>query len=375
MSTKPTILIVDDKPDEERVRVGELSREIKTVIEHPQDVTEYDLRTADLVLVDYRLDYWPSRDNASSIALKPVNGLALAAMLREQACKNRNQSPTAFAIRSAHLDELSGDLPPDYREQAIARTHNLEWAFPKTRNSWDIPVFDQIISLARSVRQLPASWPQSSAAQSWDLINKLLDIPEESWMLRAQEDVEECHPPVHELSDASHGLAFLRWLLHQILPYPCFLWDTYYLAARFRITHASLLRAFEEDNGLRDFLGTSEYKGLLAGFIGPRWWRSGVETLIWHITDGDPFNVDLVRSKLTSQITGNLESIEYTQPVVCVDRQYRPLSTLSRIEDAVRIQPDDWPPYADQAWTTIELAKREPVLHALVVSQDRNRLA
>lgn len=375
MAGKPRVLVIDDRSDDERVRVGELHSEVHASVLHPEDIGEDDLNGADLVLVDYRLDYWPERDNATSIALKPLNGLALAAVLREQASKAQTaRRPIAFALSSAHLDELSGDLPPEEREHAIARAHNLEWAFPKKKTSWGVPVVQQIVSLARAVRQLPLEWPPNSSARTWDVLHSLLALPEEPWMPRAQEDVETCHPPVHELRDASHGLAFLRWLLHVVLPYPCFLWDAHHLAARLRVTYESLFEALSEDNDLTRLLEPFRYEGILAGFLGARWWRSGAEAFVWTLTDGNPFDAHLIPSALASQTRLELQPTQHVQPVICVDRHYVPLRTLFSIEDAVRIQPDDWPPYADQAWTTIELAKQYPSLAALVISQDRFRL-
>jgi hypothetical protein len=376
MRAKPRALVIDDNSDDERVRVGKLHHQVEASVQHPQDVTEYDLQSADLVLVDYLLDDWPERDNASSISLKPRNGLALAAVLREQAHANEPVAhPIAFGLRSAHLDELSGDLPPESREHALARAHNLEWVFPKTKTSWDIPVEEQIISLAQAVQQLPAAWPQDSSDETWAVVRGLLALPtKEPWMPRAQEDVEACHPPVHELRDASHGLVFLRWLLHLILPYPCFLWGAHHLAARLRVTYRSLSHALSEGTELTKLLEPIRYRGVLAEFLGPRWWRSGAEALVWDLTDGDPFDVRGIPSVLASKTRADLRPTEYVQPVVCVDLNHVPLPTLSRIEDAVRIQPDDWPPYADQAWTTVALANQHPSLGALVISQDRHRL-
>ena len=193
-------------------------------------------------------------------------------------------------------------------------------------------------------------------------------------MPSAQEDVEACHPPVHELRNASHGLVFLRWLLQLILPYPCFLWGAHHLAARLRVTYESLSNALSEDNDLNGLLEDIRYKGILSDFLGPRWWRSGAEALVWDLTDGDPFDVRRLPSILASKTSAALQTTDFMQPVVCVGRNHVPLSALSSIEDAVRIQPDDWPPYADQAWTTIELANQYPSLGALVISEDKDRL-
>jgi hypothetical protein len=61
-------------------------------------------------------------------------------------------------------------------------------------------------------------------------------------------------------------------------------------------------------------------------------------------------------------------------PIVCLDRDYRITSTFSDVDRAVRIRPDDWPTYADDAWITIELARSEAMLGAFVIEGDRERM-
>ena len=74
---------------------------------------------------------------------------------------------------------------------------------------------------------------------------------------------------------------------------------------------------------------------------------------------------------LRNWIKSSLEPTASPQPVVCVDENYQPLSEACDSTEVVRIQPDDWPPYADLAWTTITLARENPRLSALVLEQDR----
>src|SRR5262249_1133071 len=211
------------------------------------------------------------------------------------------------------------------------------------------------------------------------LVEQFMAIPEDiDWAGQAWQDVEACHPPIHEivamheLVGQSHGLAFLRWLLYRILPYPCFLSDTYRLAARLRVTHASLQSALA--SSFHDLLEPCRYKGALADFLGPRWWRCGIKAFIWELTEGDPFDPQHVRDLLAQRTRISLEPTASPQPVVCVDENYQPLSEACDPTEAVRIQPDDWPPYADLAWTTITLARENPRLTALVLEQDREQL-
>jgi hypothetical protein len=371
MSSKPLVLVVDDRSDEEKLRSGMWGSDIEVVVEHPQDVTEDQLLTSSLVLVDYRIEDWSERDNSSCLALQPANGLALASVLREHVQRDQDRA-IAFAIHSAHLPDLTGGLPPEFREHVVARAHNLEWVFPKgPTHETRTRLYGQIPSLASAVRELPGSWTVDDPEQRWEIVKSLLALRSDAiWVEAALEDVRRCHPPVHELSERSHGLAFLRWLLHRILPYPCFLWDTHRLSARLRVTHESLLSALERDTHLAAKLMPLEYSGILDGFLGKRWWGAAIEALLWDVSEGNPFDSHQLRSVL-QPLAGNLfEFDEVNQPVVVVNSDYQPISVHVDIDDAVRIQPDDWPVYADQAWITVDLARTEPTLRSLVVPED-----
>ncbi len=367
----PSILLVDDKPDSQGARRHELEANARVKVLHPNELEIKDLIAADLVLVDFQLDDWPERDRISQISMCPSNGLALAAVLKAHLENKPKTRPTAFAIYSAHLDQLSGGP----REWSIARANNLEWAFSKNQAGNDISLVQQIRSLANAVLCLPKDWPTEDSGRSWDQVSRLFALPEKAiWYTRAAESIQECHPPIYRLSHGSHGLAFLRWFLQRILPYPCFLWDIHFLAARCRITRASLETALAESRTFKNALETYSYRGILGDFLGQRWWRPGIETFLWHLTDGHSNDSGLVRTKLQALTKIELEPLELAQPTVCLDEEYRPLKHFCDIDKAVRIQPEDWPTYADQAWTSIDLARENSSLGALVVGQDKSRL-
>jgi hypothetical protein len=44
------------------------------------------------------------------------------------------------------------------------------------------------------------------------------------------------------------------------------------------------------------------------------------------------------------------------------------------MEEAIGIQPDDWPPYSDQAWISKNQLEETPSLKGLVVSADTNKI-
>src|SRR5262249_46086361 len=151
MSTNvnPIVLVVDDNQETERVTLQDWSDVLFLIVRHPNDVSGDDLTRSDVILIDYKIDNWAERSNGS-IALQPLNGLALASVLKQQA-KDKSQKPQAFVLRSAHLDELSGGFPPQPREHILAAAHDLEWVFPKGNNDRQNVAKKQTLSLARAV--------------------------------------------------------------------------------------------------------------------------------------------------------------------------------------------------------------------------------
>lgn len=164
----PSILFVDDNPDDVSRFSESLAGRATAKVVHPEDVALDDLVSASLVLVDSRLENWPQRDNLNEISLKPLNGKALAAVLRAQAEKIKPESPTAFALLTAHLEDYSQTGQVENREHAIARSNNLEWVFRKNADLHTLT--NQFLVLAGAVTLLPPKWPLSDLGRprsSW----------------------------------------------------------------------------------------------------------------------------------------------------------------------------------------------------------------
>lgn len=371
---RPVVLAIDD--DELTGTELSLRANAEVVTRQPDEVTLGDLRRANVVLIDYQIDDWPGRDSATAITLKPANGVALAAVLRSQAESRSGRWDTrrAFAIHSGKLHELAGGLPAPSREHAIARTLNLEWAFSKAHSAHNPPLRVQVESLANAVKRLPSTWPDEPE-RAVAVVQKLLAAPsaKQRWRERAFDDVAACQPPVHAWATATKGMALIRWLLHQVLPYPTFLWDERYLAARLHVTADSLRRALSTDKRTQRAFAESEYSGVLDAFLGRRWWRAGIEHLLWQWTEGDPFNGAALQKAVMKRASKSLDIVELNRPVVCVDdRSFRPTDHFVDAASAVEVRPDDWPSFAEQAWLPAATRGTEKV-SALVVPQDRER--
>jgi hypothetical protein len=364
-TAKPTILAIDDQPETVAPLKLALSEHAKVVVLSPPDVKQQHLRDAHLILLDYDLEEWDG-STTGDLANRPRNGLALAAMMRAHLGDQGLASTraTAFALRSAYLEKLSPEAGVESNEHIIARHNNLEWVFEKSRTD-----NDRFLCLAQAVVKLRQIW-SGAATKRRTACDRLLQLPNEDWRDAASEDVDACHPPIHDLAARSHGVPLLRWLLHRVLPYPCFLWGQERLAVRLRVTVAELGTILAKRSRLAQALRRCRYEGILAGFVGERWWSSGVEHELWKLTSGKPRDVGELK-RLT-----NANLVESTEPelVMCVSENHRWLQEPIPMSQAVRIQPDDWPPFAEQAWATVELARSVPSIKSLVLRSDVEKL-
>jgi hypothetical protein len=365
-----TVLLIDDSPD----HLGPLQtllrdHGIAAPARHPQDITLDDLLSAHLILVDLRLEDWQERDAAGAIALQPLNGVGLIPILRGHLAAAGADRPYAFALNTGHPEDLTSFLPPDGRLHAIARTNNLEWVFAKAGQG-PIPPAQQIASLARAVEALPRVWSVEDPEGNQTQTTAALALgPDCGWYQAAWEDIDRCHPPIHEMSKETHGIALLRWMLQRILPYPCFVSDLSDLAIRLRVPQASLSRAFAETT-LANLFEKVRYTGILADFAGRRWWRAGIEEVLWQITDGQSFSPDAVFQSLL-RVAPDLERLPEDDVVACISQDLHSRGSAKPVRECVRVQPDDWPPFADPAWAHIDQLRAEPRIVALVLEEDR----
>jgi hypothetical protein len=383
MSDQGKIVLVDDRPETVRA----LARGLKdagflALVEHPQDLEAEHLEDANLVLVDFVLEdqFWRERAQLP-FAARLQDGLALAGSLRawlhvdDHSTASEERNPTAIALHSAQLDKLSREIPREIREHALARVHGLEWVFAKVdTNSDDLALHKQIATLAQAMQRVPCSWPVDADANAKDL-KEFLRLDPGRTSDAAWADVLECHPPLHELSTASRGLAIIRWLAQRILPYPCFLLDPWQLALKLRVERASLdvLLADSEDPFAQK-LDKARYQGALADFLGPRWWRATVDHLLWEVAEGGLLDRGAFVAALERATNVELRFLDAPNPVAVVDATYQPTG-IAPAGECVRLILDDWPPFATQPWTTIEAARADPALAARVLPGDSDRLS
>lgn len=355
----PKILVVDDEEDRSlEVALGKRVQ-VKTMV--PQVVEEEDLDWADLLLIDFKLDHWSERNEQSSLSLSPPDGVALAAIYRRHLAKT--EKPTTIALHTGNLEELAGDLPPENRLHILASLNNLEWVFRKS----DPVRLDQIASLAQAIITLPTDWVDVESSP--EKLVQLLGLEFRSTERLLLDDVFSCMPPLFDLSSWSHGVAVLRWLLHRILPYPTMLLDQNHLAARLGV-EASVLNG----EHLREELKNCEYTGILANFDGARWWKASVERKLWDANEGNFVSDELLASIVSKWAKHDVIKAAAPNPVVTVDQNFTSTAHIRKMEECVRIRPDDWPAFAEPAWISKELVRSDNKMLSLVIREDRDLL-
>jgi hypothetical protein len=367
-AVKPFVLHVDDDPDELRSWRDEVRGQGRVDLDvfHPDDVTEDALRRASLVLVDFKLERWPLRANAGSLALRPPNGLALLSVLQEAAYELDKDSPRAFALFTAVINDVARGLVA--QPYIVARAHNLEWVFDKTTTD-NVPRGHRVAELAESVLSLPKPWPGDSLDHASTALKQWLSIPAATWQDAAWGQVERCRPPMHEFAEHTHGIGILRWALHRIWPYPTFLIDDAHLAARLRVDLASLRAQLGTNGQLQQLLAPVRYAGPLAAFLGRRWWRAGVESIVFSLASKDPSNLRVLHERLT-HVAPELRVIDGAMAFPVIDERFRVKDQLATAAEVVEVVPDDWPPFADSAWALRDDARSNAHLMAITVDGD-----
>lgn len=372
MTGKPFVLLVDDDPTQEAfaLLLSQQGVEARHVL--PDELTYDDLQSASLVLIDEFITEWPAREAVhDQVGLFVRDGVALAGVLRS-ALDGRGPSSdvmptprnTALVLRTGHLEVLAAGTPSFIRPIAIASRHDLEWVTEKSKVS-----SEALASLATAASLLPTSWsnPTDPSEQlSW------LGLGMHPWRDDAIADIELCRPPWSVLAATSAGRRWLSWFLQRVLPFPTFLVDDLRAASYLGLRPSALEALLGGDSAISRMVGDALYTGELASFSGRRWWRAGItavkeaalETAKGRMAD------DIARA-LTLLHGSELELLNLRHPVFQIDADYNVIETPLELADAVRLQPDDWPSYADDPWLAQSSIESELSLASLVVIDDR----
>lgn len=306
-----SVLFIDDDSTFAAGAAADLTASgFSATAKHPSDVSAQDVTDAGLVVLDEYLDEWTRPGTPATTA--PADGLAVGSVLRSQ------KPSLCVVILTGALERLADGVPASFGEHHIAALRDVEWVFSKQD-----PLYkDRIVMVAAAVEGLPDSLVP-------DVLTTWLRLSETTWRADAVEHVTRCRPPMAPRQGSSSSRQLLRWLLQRALPYPTFLLTDGRAAMALDVTAPEFATLSEEPA-----LSMCRYEGPLATFLGRRWWRAGIDHLI---EDGAFPAVEDQRQVSDTMLVMPLgDSLEELVP--------------TPVEDCVRIYPDGWPAFADQAW-------------------------
>lgn len=365
--SRPLILIVDDEPDlSESLRplLHFQTQEVEVEILHPRDVQDIHLSAASVIVIDHYLKYWKERDSQIP-SLRIKDGIALAATFRSQVAK-REPSP-AIVLRTGRLEQLRGNLPSKAAQHLIAWQHDIEWVLPKADPNFAVSESVQLIELANAVARLKDLLDQKIPMEH--LVSDWLGLGQPDWLEVAVDDVSETRPPVHSVAQRTHGASIMRWFLHRILPYPTFILNDRMVAIKLGVEYKWLVQELTESSELCQELSRFRYQGAFNEFDGTRWWRAGLSNFIVRATGGKPFDLDVLREVLGHKSCNTPSFLPDPIPVLAVDPDTMQSTQVVRADQAVRIAPDGWPTFADDAWAIRSDIRNEPHLAELVINR------
>jgi len=372
---RPAVLIVDDdaKSSDHRL-VDELNNRGTTArLVHPAELTQELLEGVLVVAADHYLETWGQRDLAPT-GQQVMDGIALCSVIRsviEPAEDTRHSvQQVAYVVRTNKLELLRGSIPAKMSQHLLAAHFGLDWVHSKVNDNEGQLEADRLSALARAVKSLPGDWHAVAPSESEQLA-QWLGLAGAPFEAAALQQIEDCHPTAHRLAQQTSGSGFLRWFLHRVLPYPTFLVGDVRAALALGMTLEAFEALVESESDAAPDILAGEYVGHLRSFFGRRWWVAGLEAVAVQI------RADQSRLSTAIEAIGLDPGIHMHASrglVVVLDGSLEPSGVPVPVGEAVRIQPDSWPSFADDAWTTIDAAVADPELRAIVVAADRERL-
>ena len=372
-NSKPRVLVIDDDNMEAFVRLLEL-RGLDALHVTPDELEDVHLDNVQVVLVDEYLDKWNRRESVSdSVGLYVRDGIALSAVLRShfdgRGSADNGRLPlkdTSIVLRTGQLDHLAAGTPRYMQPVTIARQHDLEWVVRKEDDG--DRGFDAIRALACAVLSLPRQWDgiQTVGLDTW------LGLREQSWREAAMAQIEECRPPWSVLAASSAGRKWISWFLQRILPFPTFLIDDLRAAAYLGLSGSALDVLLEDEGIVGRMLADSEYVGQLTDFTGRRWWRAGLQNLkremLASARDGGADSIFMAVNESSGLDLGSYRlGLDY--PVFQIDNDYNVLDKPIEVTMGVRLQPDEWPSYADDPWLDSSLLPDSELAQLVLVEE------
>ncbi len=366
---KADILYVDDNPDDLLGRINSRAAQARFLTR--DTLAEKDKSAAARANL-WVLDFFQDEEERLAPTLEGVrsNGLSVYQQLKHIVGDAR----PATVLVSSDLEGALGAEIDIRRRHVIALRNGVEWVADKSAEGTTTEILtlaDAVIGVRRHV----AALTQASAAEWVDLFAKrVLKLPAKpQWRTAASRDVSQWRPPSGNGED-DEGLAreVVGWMTRQVLAYPSFLISQAHVAARLRVSLASLRLAISAQSDLSRALDRCAYNGVLGDFLGPRYWSAGIDALAWDV-DHAGSDRRMLLDQLSSGV--RLEHLDYHDVVVVSDASLVEIDELAPMRSCVRAADENFPPSAPPAWLRIADVVRDREATRRILYADLTLLA
>lgn len=370
--TKPCILLIDDEP-----QTASFGTDANLITLQPEDANfSADLVAAipqaDLILLDHNLHL------GQDLTLLALDGASFVGHLRSYARANGLTLPPLVIYTSEdeafreEVPSVGAAVPIDGsfvgRQARLAPKLDVEWLISKNGEEGATLAL-ALANDARKLREISVD-----GRMSMEETAEYLQVPEDTpWRQVAHSSIARWRPPVSEPGASGPGprgvSATLRWLLHQVLPFPGLLLSSEYAAWSIGVEIADFHLAAEGGRGeLSNLLDNARYRGPGQSLYEPRWWAPGIDYASWQLRDLASSCGD--RQSALDELAGPGLSILGTPEKVVVVNSDLEEPQLAELEDAVEINPPGWPSEALQPWMTRDEAQSDPKAQTMVDPAD-----
>lgn len=371
----PDIVYVDNDPDSFTHLIPELEENrVGTFIyseEYPAEDALEPAKEAKVWLFDFFL---VEPAHAQS---KDENGLSLFQKWQAAVVEGR---PTTVLISSALESAVKEPLGPVERHHVVAQRRGVEWIGDKSIETWRrvVQLADGATVIGDALKPAQEEGKPLGTYELEQLCYDVLQVPKDAaWGNSAQRQVDRARPPREiPLAPAATARALLGWLISHVLPYPSYLLTDAQAALRLQVAPESLRAIVDSDDAdsasARELLDPSMYRGPLADFLGRRWWRAGVDDLVWNLSETEDGYRAAMEARAGKAV---LIWLDHSEPVLVSTDDLVETEEVAEANDCVRVTDEDFPANVDPAWVRIDAARENRELRAKVVFEDRELLS
>ncbi|WP_375157267.1 hypothetical protein [Bradyrhizobium sp. RDT46] len=380
MNSEPLILVIDD--DENEV-LPKLPEGFALEVVDPNSEREAFAKSvseqateACLIVLDQKFV-----DNPVSISLDAQDGSSFVSHLRSWS-RRANQPLPPIVMFTNDPEVFANEIPavgPAVpimgtfvgREHRLAPALDVEWIQFKdgeraTENLRDLA--EAFLNIADEI---------GDDGVSLDDLSSALEIPDAVWSDKAIEELQNARPPVNQKEnislDSTRGASqVVRWLCHKALPYPGLFLSDHYAAWALSLSVEDFRRVADQERSgewLKE-LDRSEYIGPLDEFMGRRWWRAGIDQMVW-LLDEAATSAGSRKAALSLLVPGfEISETKSSSSHVVVCNEDFVGSQIVSIEEAIQVHPPGWPAEALEPWMLRAEVRSDPILKAMADPND-----